>query len=59
MYMDKVYSDTKLDVKKGQFTRPKNLSVSLDCEVYQNAIMVNDSTQYIKPSADSLEEGIL
>lgn len=55
MYMDKVYADPKVGIKKSPFRKPKNLSVSLDCDNYRNAILASDSTQqYMAPNADSL-----
>jgi penicillin-binding protein 1A len=59
MYMDKLYSDPNFtDLKKGTFKKPKNLSVSLDCQLYQTAVPVSDST-YTVPKTDSLGEGLL
>lgn len=60
MYMDKVYADPTLDVKKGSFKKPAKLSVSLDCQSYRNATYRIDSLDYVAPSADSLKKtGIL
>jgi penicillin-binding protein 1A len=60
LYMDKIYADPTLDLEKSKFTRPNNLSVSLDCQNYQ---LVSDSTiqnQYVAPKMDSLtSEGLL
>jgi penicillin-binding protein 1A len=60
MYMDKVAADPNLGLKNSKFRRPKNLSVSLDCQTYRDAIPA-DSTQqqYVAPSTVSSEEGIL
>lgn len=60
-FMDSVYADTTLGIKKLPFIRPRKLSVTLDCQQYQKAILVSDSTrQYIPPRADSLKnEGFL
>jgi penicillin-binding protein 1A len=60
MYMDKVASDPNLGLKSSKFRRPKNLSVSLDCLDYTNAVPA-DSTQqqYVAPSTVSTDEGIL
>jgi penicillin-binding protein 1A len=56
-FMDKVYADTTLSVKKGTFKKPPKLSVTLDCNRYQKTVLVKDSAnQYIRPRADSLEE---
>ncbi len=57
LFMEKVFADAELaaDLKNTKFKRPKNLSVSLDCQVYQEAVPVSDST-YLAPSAgDSLK----
>jgi penicillin-binding protein 1A len=61
MYMDKVYSDPTLEIKKSKFRRPKNLPISLDCQSYRDAVFASDSTQqYVAPNADSLKlDGIL
>ena len=60
MYMDKVYADKTLDIKKGSFKKPDKLSVSLDCQSYRNATYQIDSLDYRAPSADSLKKtGIL
>ncbi|MDO1446088.1 transglycosylase domain-containing protein [Rhodocytophaga aerolata] len=56
-FMDKVYADTTLSVKKGTFKKPAKLSVTLDCNRYQKAILIKDSaSQYIRPKLDSLAE---
>jgi hypothetical protein len=60
MYMDKVYADKTLDVKKGTFKKPERLSVSLDCQSYRTATSAIDSLNYVAPSVDSLKkQGIL
>lgn len=60
MYMDKVYADKTLDVKKGTFKKPERLSVSLDCQSYRSATHAIDSLNYVAPSVDSLKkQGIL
>lgn len=58
LYMDKVYADPTLDLEKSKFTRPKNLSVSLECQDYHQ---VSDSTmEYVAPTVDSLAtDGLL
>jgi penicillin-binding protein 1A len=48
-FMKKVYEDEELAVSKGEFKRPTNLSIELDCEQYmmqQNN--VTDSTEQIQ-----------
>jgi penicillin-binding protein 1A len=62
MFMDRVYADTSLSVKKGIFKRPAKLSVTLNCDHYHKNVLVKDSaSQYIRPRLDSIEveEGIL
>jgi penicillin-binding protein 1A len=62
IFMDKVYADTSLSVKKGIFKRPAKLSVTLNCDHYHKNVLVKDSaSQYMRPRLDSLEveEGIL
>lgn len=57
IFMDKVYADTTLSVKKGTFNKPAKLSVTLNCNRYQKTILVKDSAnQYIRPRTDSLAE---
>jgi penicillin-binding protein 1A len=58
IYMDKVYSDSNTGVKKSAFRRPKNLSISLDCQSYRDAAFASDSTQqqYSNPSDSLLKE---
>ncbi len=51
LFMEKVFADPALEVRNTKFKRPKNLSVQLDCETYNQAIPVSDST-YVAPSAD-------
>jgi penicillin-binding protein 1A len=60
LYMDKVAADPNLSLKNSKFRRPKNLSVSLDCQTYRDAVPA-DSTQqqYVAPSTVSTDEGIL
>jgi penicillin-binding protein 1A len=48
-FMTKVYADEELAVSKGEFKKPSNLSIELDCEQYmmqQNN--VTDSTEQIQ-----------
>lgn len=48
-FMKKVYADEELAVSKGEFKKPSNLSIELDCEQYmmqQNN--VTDSTEQIQ-----------
>jgi penicillin-binding protein 1A len=58
IYMDKVYSDPSTGVNKSAFKRPKNLSISLDCQTYRDATFASDSThqQYANPSDSLLKE---
>jgi penicillin-binding protein 1A len=60
LYMDKVSSDPDLGLKNSKFRRPKNLSVSLDCQTYIDAVPSDTTRQeYVAPSTVSAEEGIL
>ncbi len=61
MYMDKVYADATLDIKKGTFKKPDKLSVSLDCASYHQATIAIDSAGYNPPSVDTTlkNKGIL
>jgi len=34
LYMKRIYADTTLNISKGDFEKPKNLGVELDCEKY-------------------------
>ena len=59
-YMDKVYEDNSLGIKKGTFKRPARLEVELDCDVVKERINQVDSTNNIlRPSADSLGDDLL
>jgi penicillin-binding protein 1A len=57
IFMDKVFADPELapELKNTKFKRPKTLSVSLDCDVYQEAIPVSDSVYVAPPADDSLK----
>ncbi|MBC7920019.1 MAG: penicillin-binding protein, partial [Ferruginibacter sp.] len=55
-YMDKVYADASLEIEKGSFKRPSNLSVELDCQIYRDAAHGLDSLDYRPPTADSLKK---
>ena len=35
MYMRSCYEDTELNISKGEFKKPKNLSIEVDCENYK------------------------
>ncbi len=35
-YMKKIYNDPELDVSKGDFEKPENLSIEVDCDNYKN-----------------------
>ncbi|WP_255504446.1 penicillin-binding protein 1A [Mesonia sp. HuA40] len=35
-YMKKIYNDPELDVSKGEFEKPENLSIEVDCDNYKN-----------------------
>jgi penicillin-binding protein 1A len=54
LFMDKVFADSELapEYKNTKFKRPKNLSVSLDCNAYQEAIPVSSDSTYVAPSVD-------
>jgi penicillin-binding protein 1A len=54
LFMDKVFADSELapEYKNTKFKRPKNLSISLDCNVYQDAIPVSSDSTYVAPSVD-------
>ena len=44
LYMRKCYNDKTLKVSKGEFARPQDLSIEIDCEIYKtNAIENNDN----------------
>jgi len=44
LYMRKCYNDKTLKVSKGEFARPQDLSIEIDCENYKtNAIENNDN----------------
>jgi penicillin-binding protein 1A len=60
-YMEKVYEDERVGIKKGKFKRPRTLSIALDCNLYQQAKARVDSSQYVAPKADSTlkNEGFL
>ena len=36
-YMKKIYNDPELDVSKGDFEKPENLSIEVDCDNYKNS----------------------
>ncbi|GAA3760762.1 penicillin-binding protein 1A [Flavobacterium ginsengiterrae] len=42
-FMKKCYADKNLQISKGEFERPKNLSIKVDC--YQRPAIVKDTTQ--------------
>jgi len=58
-YMDKVYADNTLGIKKGTFKKPAKLEVELDCEVVKERINQKDSINPYRPSADSLGDDLL
>ncbi|MFB9077936.1 penicillin-binding protein 1A [Flavobacterium procerum] len=41
-FMKKCYADKDLQISKGEFERPKNLSIKVDC--YQRPVIVKDTT---------------
>jgi penicillin-binding protein 1A len=41
--MKKCYADKSLQVSKGEFERPANLSIKVDC--YARPVIVKDTTQ--------------
>ena len=44
MYMKKVYGDKELDVSKGEFPKPEELTIETDCENYgKNQIEEGDT----------------
>ena len=45
-YMDQVYADTTLPVKKGRFERPLNYGIELDCKKLKNPDAENDSSDH-------------
>ncbi len=53
-YMDKVYATPGTGVKKGPFERPKNLSITLDCNQWQRAAV--DSTVESQTLQDKEED---
>lgn len=42
LYMNKVYNDKSLDVSKGEFPKPANLSIRVDCNVLEADIIDNN-----------------
>ncbi|WP_299433623.1 transglycosylase domain-containing protein [uncultured Aquimarina sp.] len=42
LYMKKCYEDVNLNISKSEFKKPENLSIQLDCEVYEKSIKVDD-----------------
>ncbi|AXT57492.1 penicillin-binding protein [Aquimarina sp. AD1] len=46
LYMQKCYQDTSLQVSKSEFVKPINLSVQLDCEIYETRDKVQDEFQF-------------
>jgi penicillin-binding protein 1A len=58
-YMDKVYSDPTLGITKGQFKRPANYSIELNCQLAHNGHYITDSTTSTlpqKPSGKNLDD---
>jgi penicillin-binding protein 1A len=58
-YMDKVYSDPTLGITKGQFKRPANYSIELNCQLANNGHYITDSTTSTlpqKPSGKNLDD---
>jgi hypothetical protein len=57
--MDKVYSDPTLGITKGQFKRPANYSIELNCQLAHNGHYITDSTTSTlpqKPSGKNLDD---
>ncbi len=44
MFMQKVYADTTLGIKKSFFDRPAELSMEIDCQKFTNILSTSDST---------------
>ncbi|WP_299312952.1 transglycosylase domain-containing protein [uncultured Aquimarina sp.] len=42
LYMKKCYGDDNLNVSKSEFEKPENLSIELDCEIYEKRNKVDD-----------------
>lgn len=52
MYMKSCYADEELNISKGNFTKPKNLSIEVNCENYKT----NGNSDTSTPDADDPEE---
>jgi penicillin-binding protein 1A len=50
-YMDKVYADPKTGVERGQFKKPANLSVNIDCRPIEQDSL--DSVQQVNHNPDT------
>ena len=46
LYMKKCYEDVNLNISKSEFKKPENLSIQLDCEVYEKSIRVDDELRF-------------
>ncbi|MCS6822723.1 MAG: transglycosylase domain-containing protein [Cytophagaceae bacterium] len=53
LFMEKVFADSTINIKKERFPRPQKLTVNLDCSKYNSSDpMVKDSTMLIKIKQD-------
>jgi penicillin-binding protein 1A len=57
-FTEKVFADSTLHYKKGQFPAPKSLKVQLDCSRYQPGMAALDSTIYVMPAGNPLSEDL-
>jgi penicillin-binding protein 1A len=58
IYTEKIFADSTLGYKKGQFPMPRKLNVQLDCSKYQPGMAALDSTTYIMPAGNPLSEDL-
>jgi penicillin-binding protein 1A len=58
LFMDKVYADSTLGYKKGNFPVPKNMTINLDCSKYSSGNFAMDSTIYIMPTGNPLSDDL-
>ncbi len=47
-FMNKVYSDTTINISKGDFERPVNFSIELDCNKFKenNQVIINEESEF-------------
>lgn len=52
LYMKSCYNDTELNISTGDFEKPENLSIELDCEKYQGNLKKKGITDEDDPEID-------